>query len=296
MIKTGFRSAVLENVMLTVKEYICAAGLSYDHNDIKLVKHVDHGDRSIRDIIERGYFDFYQAEQVSAKKPFHDCEVIISFIGMGNNLAELVGVYKVTGSRPYTRKDAARAPDIPGLNSVVNRAGEAKIWYDLEELPEYRELCGRVVVQWKSTRGWVQKKDLEIFEIQPPNSTAPFPGYQDIFISHEQLAKIVENPRAHRDWKAALSANAGIYRIVDMSTGEIYIGSAYGIEGIWGRWAQYARNGHGGNKLLKDRESANFRWSVVRTLSRAMSEKDVVHIEAREKIKHGSRAHGLNSN
>ncbi len=63
-----------------------------------------------------------------------------------------------------------------------------------------------------------------------------------------------------------------------------------------GRWSNYAKNGHGGNKLLKPRDPNDFQWSIVRTVSRSMSERDVIKIEGIEKIKHGSRVHGLNNN
>ena len=41
--------------MLTVKEYLIAAGLDVDPSRIKLVKHVNHYNRSIRQIIDEGY-------------------------------------------------------------------------------------------------------------------------------------------------------------------------------------------------------------------------------------------------
>ena len=81
-----------------------------------------------------------------------------------------------------------------------------------------------------------------------------------------------------------------------MSSGEIYIGSAYGSEGLWGRWSNYAKNVHGGNKLLKNRDPNNFQWSIVWTVSRSMSERDFIKLEAMEKLKHGSQVHGLNDN
>lgn len=112
----------------------------------------------------------------------------------------------------------------------------------------------------------------------------------------DELKAIFADSRAHRDWQAALKANAGIYRIVDLSDGKIYIGSAYGSGGLWARWQTYAKTGHGGNKLLKERDPQNFQWSIVRTLSTTMSPRDVIRIEAREKAKHGSRAIGLNGN
>ena len=282
--------------MLTVKEYLIAAGLDVNPDQIKLVKHVDHVNRTVKDMIKIGCFDYYQAEQSSATNPFHKCDVIISFRALENNLAEFVGVYKVLGHRAFTKADVKKSPDILNIESIKNRKGDKRIWYDLERISLFNELQQRLIVRWISTRGWFQKKDLEIYELLPPTKVIPFPGYQDVILNYNELKQIIGNPRAHKDWKAALEANAGIYRIVDMSTGEIYIGSAYGSEGIWGRWSNYAKNGHGGNKLLKGRKPDNFQWSIVRTVSRSMSERDVIKVEAVEKLKHGSRVHGLNGN
>lgn len=279
--------------MLTVKQYLIASGLNVDIDRIKLVKHVDHVGRSIRKIIADGDFDIYQAEQSKDKKVFHNCDVIISFLALENNLVEFIGVYAVKGYRDFTKKDLNK---MPAYMREPHKNGKIRLFYELEELKEFQSLKHRLIVQWKSTRGWVQGKDLDIYELLPPVKVTLFPGYQDVLLSYQDLQHIYENPRAHKDWKAALEANAGIYRIVDMSSGEIYIGSAYGSEGLWGRWSNYAKNGHGGNKLLKPRDPNNFQWSVVRTVSRSMSERDVIKIECLEKLKHGSRVHGLNDN
>ena len=279
--------------MLSVKQYLIAAGLDVDIDRIKLVKHVDHFGRSIRKVITDGDFDIYQAEQSKDKKLFHNCDVIISFISLENNLAEFIGVYAVKGYRDFTKKDLSK---MPAYMREPHKNGKIRLFYELEELKEFQSLKSRLIVQWKSTRGWVQGKDLDVYEILPPVKVIAFPGYQDVVLNYHDLKSIFSNPRAHKDWKAALEANAGIYRIVDMSSGEIYIGSAYGSEGLWGRWLNYAKNGHGGNKLLKPRDPNNFQWSVVRTVSRSMSERDVIKIEALEKLKHGSRVHGLNDN
>ena len=280
--------------MLTVKQYLIAAGLDVDPNDIKLVKHVSHELYiPIKEMIQLGKFNQFQSEQARAKKVFHNCKVIVSFVGMANNQAELYGVYKVNGHRDFTENDYKKSKRILTRN-IKNL--KKMIWYKLDEIKEFSNLRERLIVQWKSTRGWVQKKDLDIYEILPPIKVILFPGYQDVLLSFSEMKQIFENPRAHKDWKAALQANAGIYRIVDMSSGEIYIGSAYGSDGLWGRWSNYAKNGHGGNKLLKPRDPNNFQWSIVRTVSRSMSERDVIKIEGIEKLKHGSRVHGLNDN
>jgi hypothetical protein len=279
--------------MLTVKQLLTTAGLDTPHDRIKLVRHSDHLGRSLRQIIADGCFEAYQSEQSHATQPFNGCDVILSFIGIENNLAEFHGAYGVGKHRPFARKDFE---GLPSYLRIAHQDGMPRIWYELAELKQFNELRGRLITQWKSTRGWFQQKDLEVHEILPPVIAAPFPGYQDIVLKFEDLEAIFADPRAHRDWKAALKANAGIYRIVDLDSGQTYIGSAYGSEGLWGRWQTYAKTGHGGNKLLKDRDAKQFLWSVVRTLSTSMSERDVIRIEKKEKEKHGSKAIGLNAN
>ncbi len=279
--------------MLSVKQLLAANGLEIPSDQIKLVRHVDHLGRSIQHMIDNGWFDAYQAEQRPSVRPFHNCQAIASFVGVENNKAAFHGVYRVNGCRPLTSADVAR---LPAYVANAIKDGKPRIWYELEELTAFSSYRGRLVVQWGSTRGWWQHRNLPIYEILPPVVAKPFPGYQDVLLSWTDLRVIYEDPRAHRDWKAALRANAGIYRIVDQSTGEMYIGSAWGKHGLWGRWETYAKTGHGHNKLLKHRDPEEFQWSIVRTVSTAMSPGDVIQIEQREKQKHGSRAHGLNGN
>jgi hypothetical protein len=63
---------------------------------------------------------------------------------------------------------------------------------------------------------------------------------------------------------------------------------------LWGRWSDYAKTGHGGNKLLKGLDPNHFQWSIIRTLSGSMSAKEVIRVEKIEMRKHGSKAIGLN--
>lgn len=279
--------------MLTVKQLFIADGLDLAEDEIKLVRHVDHLNRSIQRIVAEGHFDRYQREQVPTVNPFHGCKVILSFLGLENNKAQFYGVYRVNGCRPFKKSDWAGMPD---WLLEAHKDKVPRIYYEHEELTQYQGYRNRLVVQWKSTRGWHQKKDLDIYEILPASVSTLFPGYQEVLLNFEALKAIFADPRAHRDWQAALRANAGIYRIVDLSDGKLYIGSAYGSGGLWARWQNYAKTGHGGNKLLKGRNPKNFQWSIVRTLSTTMSPRDVIRIETHEKAKHGSRAIGLNGN
>lgn len=277
--------------MPTVKQLLAACGLETPHDQIKLVRHSGHLGRSIRQIIADGVFDVYQAEQDPDKRPFHKCQVILSFVGIEGNQAEFYGAYRVLDSRKFRDDDFAGMPDYLLL---AHKDGKPRIWYELVEMPEFSNLRGRLIVQWNSTRGWVQTKDLDVHELLPRGNVIPFPGYQDAVLTWSELKTIINSPRVHRDWKTALSASPGIYRIVDHASGKTYIGAAYGVENLWGRWSHYARTGDGGNLLLKDLDPNNFQWSIIRTLSGSMSAKEVIHIEKTEMRKHGSKAIGLN--
>ena len=128
-----------------------------------------------------------------------------------------------------------------------------------------------------------QYENFEVAEILPePYSGRPFPGYEDIDLSFEEIETIVRNTRP--DWKAALESVKGIYLITDTNTGKRYVGSAYGEAGIWSRWCAYAETGHGGNVELRatcenpilNYCRANFRFALLRTPSVARRDEIII--------------------
>jgi hypothetical protein len=52
----------------------------------------------------------------------------------------------------------------------------------------------------------------------------------------------------------------GIYLIWDTSR---RVGSACGADNILGRWRDYARTGHGGNRELRSSDPADLRFSIL---------------------------------
>jgi hypothetical protein len=108
-------------------------------------------------------------------------------------------------------------------------------------------------------------------------------------------------PEANREWHTMLSSVAGVYLIMDTESGKQYVGSAYGKRGILGRWKEYATTGHGGNVLLKkilaqdSKAAKNFQFTILRTLPKTLTNKEVINYENLYKEKLGTRAFGLNS-
>lgn len=78
---------------------------------------------------------------------------------------------------------------------------------------------------------------MEVQEISPGLHYKRFTDYFDLIVDFSELKEIVENQ--YSDWKTIVSAIKGIYLITDTKTGLLYIGSAYGEDGIWGRWSEY---------------------------------------------------------
>jgi hypothetical protein len=120
-------------------------------------------------------------------------------------------------------------------------------------------------------------------------------------LRYDKLCQLLKYPDANADWYIALGSTAGVYLIVDTSSGEMYVGSASGKKGLLGRWRMYAKNGHGGNKKLKELlekqpgQQEHFQYCILQTLSRSLSRKEVIEYEQRFKQKLGRRACSLNS-
>lgn len=178
-------------------------------------------------------------------------------------------------------------------------------FYTLKRDHRFDELRDRIIIDWgRAALAWQQNlSNKPIFEILPAGrKLEPFGDFLEFSVSYQQLQDLFANEDAHRDWKIPLSNVAGIYLILAQTTGHQYIGSAYGANGIWGRWKTYADCEHGNNVKLKQLIQADpdypkaFRFSVLHILPKTLSREEVIQREKEYKIKLGTRATGLNSN
>lgn len=144
---------------------------------------------------------------------------------------------------------------------------------------------------------------MEVVEICPGLNYKRFTDYSELILSFKELREIVLNE--YKEWKIVLSAVKGVYLITDTHTGKLYIGSAYGDDGIWGRWRDYvSTNGHGGNKSLveltdsgkSDYASKYFQFSILMLLPKTVTADEAIAKEQLFKRKLGTNAFGLNNN
>jgi hypothetical protein len=279
--------------VLNIVELLSLRGLLLSAR-IKLVRHQDKR-FDVHELIRDGYFEVYQSFQ---SKPVFDCDFIVSFVGMENAKARLIGVYRVVSRVP-----ASQSPISPDFTrrDLVNDHG---FFYTLDPVPGFEDLAGRVVIDWgRAALAWHQwLAEKEVVEVLPVGYVREFPGYLDFVLSFPELSAIIGKPDANREWHRMLGAIAGVYLITDMRTGKQYVGSASGEAGVLGRWAQYVRTGHGGNVVLQQVLAANpgaekhFQFTLLRTLPQTLTRAEVIAYEVLYKRKLGSRVFGLNSN
>jgi hypothetical protein len=192
-----------------------------------------------------------------------------------------------------------------------NWGQSCSFFYSLERDAKFEEFRDRIIVDWgKGAINWHQwldrAHDKEVLEVLAPGRILPpFVDYLKFSLPFSRLQELFSNEEAHRDWRNPLSAVAGVYLILAETSGDMYVGSACGTQGIWGRWRTYALGndcGHGGNEYLKKLISndpnypTRFRYSVLQILPISTTEKEVVQWEQLYKEKLGSKATGLNRN
>jgi hypothetical protein len=278
--------------MLNIVELLTLRGLDIN-SKIILVRHQDKR-YDVNELLKNGQLEIYQSYQ---SKPIFECDYIVSFIGIEGTRARFMGVYKVLGRKP--------SKDVPLPEKFLYKefASKDDYYYVLEEVRAFDDLKWRVIIDWgKATLAWHQKlSEKEVIEILPTGYVKQFPGFLNFVLQYDELVEIINNPDANREWHRMLSSVAGVYLITDLVTGMQYVGSAYGKEGILGRWAVYARSPDGGNvqleKLLeKDRSYAkNFQFTILQALPQTLPSGEVINYEHFYMKKLGSRAFGFNS-
>ena len=248
-------------------------------------------------------FDSYQSKHGQrTEAALLNANYVASFIRHKPGTALFVGLYEKKGMRPLTVDACMDAPPhrelmslgMSGIKSTEGR--ERVIEFDLAQTAWHDNWRGRLVIRWPGLeRSWYRWADRNVFEIDAiasENLFAPaMPAWTEFFLAWNELALLPAS------WCADLRNWRGIYLIIDQADGKQYVGSAYGAENILQRWREYARTGHGGNVLLRQRDPAQFRFSILQRTSPDLSDAEVIAIEKSWKDRLRSRSpYGLNEN
>lgn len=266
----------------------------YDPNEFRFVRH-GNAEIQILDTFKTDIDKFIAYQSFQSISKFGNSKHIAAFAPGRGTKAIFLGVWDVLKSvKPEEFNDDIRSL-IPKY-SFPDGWYEHE-WYDLKINNDFSDYSERLIIEWgKATVAWVQNKDKQVVELKAHNSIDQFYSYDDIQLSYQDMRTIIKNTDSNYIWYTALSSVNGIYLIRDKSNGKLYIGSAYGEDGIWGRWKTYSQNGHGGNEELKLLNPINFEFSVLEIISSVVSIDEVIERENRWKDRIGTRIFGLNKN
>ncbi|EJG09285.1 cytoplasmic protein [Fusobacterium vincentii ATCC 51190] len=214
----------------------------------------------------------------------------------GRNFFVFGGVYKVEIAKP-------KHYEIGGYNISLldnkNSIGEFLNKYRKRLIVKLDENLG---INFELTYEAIEKKNIEVFEVFPNIASGKFNGYQNVSITHKELREIVSNNEL--SWKLALSSVKAIYVITDIKTGKLYIGSAYGREGLLNRWNKYVTNLTGENKefeaLVKEKGEGyipnNFKYSILEIFDTKTKDDYILERENYWKNVFETKKFGMNKN
>lgn len=184
------------------------------------------------------------------------------------------------------------------------------VGYDADEVKEYEQYFGRLVVEYHNPCRTMGRKyenimdELEVVQILNEQYTGnEFPGYENVRLSYPLLKNIVD--RQLPGWVDALRNQKAVYLITDTKTGKMYVGSATSQTGmLLQRWSSYAADGHGGNielrELVKqqglDYVKENFQYSILENYNARMDDGYILKRESWWKETLCTRTHGYNKN
>jgi hypothetical protein len=242
------------------------------------------------------YNAYQQTQRPKVEKQMLRASHVASFIAHGADRALFVGVYENRGNKLTSLAERLR---IAGHSELPKYGHPNKeklcLCFDLVITQHLLDWSGKLIVRWPPpeiawTR-WCSKNKFRVLAIHEESLLSPaMPDWRDLVLTWNELQ--IMPPK----WREALSQWRGIYFILDISDGKGYVGSACGSANIRGRWQNYAKVSHGGNKLLKERKSENLRFSILERVSPDMPPDQVIELESSWKRRLQTREHGLNEN
>jgi hypothetical protein len=272
---------------LTFNTILEQEGISPENTQI-----IRHSDKRIKDKTlfdawhsERDLFEKYQSFQRPSKR-FTIGGYLASFVVTRTRETVFVGLYKVITARKAEERD--RAP-VLGIEVEPD-----DIVHELENTSLMLPYVGRLIIEpWRDAINHVKKatdRNPEVRELRRQTYDEPFPGLLRFKRNISDMANIFPS------WQERLREARGVYLLVCRATGHQYVGSATGQDGFFGRWLQYATDGHGGNVRLVARENSDYEATILEVAGSRDTSDEILELEKTWKAKLGSRVHGLNGN
>lgn len=230
--------------------------------------------------------------------------LMMGFVATQSRDYVFAGLYDVRGHRFRTLAELdadprrallrARYDDISFVQHGAENDYTGRLEFDLALRDDLRDLIGRLIVAKPSGRAYARLAEnlaTPVIEIARNRKLVPpLPNWDEVVLSATDLRSLPQT------WAARLREWRGIYHILDTQDGARYVGSAYGVTNILGRWQAHVAGVQGITAELANRDPAGLRFSILELLSPAAVASEVVRIEGFWKERLGTRLWGLNKN
>ncbi len=268
--------------------------LEPDAQQITLMRHTA-GDFPVQRYVGTRALTLYQARQDHRQSIG---SLMVGFFGHRSGHALLLGVWRVVEVLPAVQ--AVEQGRLQG--SFDQREDRAGHWYhELDELDVLADLRLRLEIQWgEPAVSWrrVLRRENSYPVALTKEPPVPFRALGSVSLIMAELRLAMQDVV----WQRELSNVCGIYLITDERTGQQYVGSSSGACGMFQRWGDYVRTGHGDNLELVRRLQETpgcdneYRFTLLEALPLGIAKTEA---EAREnywKVALGSRRFGMNRN
>lgn len=256
-------------------------------NEVMLIRHTkdysksaSQGSRQFFECFNMGYECIKEYTSIQKTDFASGKKYWAIFIGDKGTTARYYCTFRVVGKKALDKSQMSQ--NFPCPEMYDDDKASKFIFEETDIMEDYRE---RLIIEWgKSTLQWAQnaeKTDKRIAAITSP----VFPGYENLILTFGRLTDIINAPNRFSSYHEAMRKVQAVYLITDTSTGKMYVGSATGKDGLWGRWSDYAKTRDGGNEVLKSYLAQNpkaythFQYCVLQIFSMHTPKNDVIAAE-----------------
>lgn len=291
----------LEQPTICLNDLLACAGLN--SSDVVVARHKPKESRLNRVlpwlVAERpDLFSLYQSVQDSrAAASFRRRRYLASFLGLKPGQGVFAGLYLIGDGSPMTAGDYQARPGQAELFELglSDQPASPSTYFPLCPITGWDDWIGRLVIIWPGKElSWLRLAERNVMQVRSITEESQFakamPHWTELSLSWAQLQVLPTS------WRGRLAEWRGIYFVFDSVRNAGYVGSAAGSENLLGRWLEYGRTGHGGNKRLRASEPHGLRFSILQRTSPDMSSSDVLVLEANWKLRLHTREYGLNAN
>ncbi|MCF7960756.1 MAG: GIY-YIG nuclease family protein [Pirellula sp.] len=241
---------------------------------------------------------FQQIQNQKVEKQMLKAEHVVSFFGHETNRAVFLGLYRVRDRKSISSSSLNKLAEQKELVSLGMKPADSRpdfVKFDLVETDILSKWKGKLIIDWPPPGiAWSRWADANKFYVdailEESMLEGKMPDWRELILTWEELQVIPKKLQTKlAEWR-------GIYFILDEKSGKGYVGSAYGLENIHGRWVNYKKTGHGNNKLLLNCNPSDLRFSILERVSPDMDPKEIISRENSWKERLHTREFGLNIN